>query len=241
MLRDVVPNGNHPGSPQIIDDAALEWFDDLGRVSPIDDNLLSAAEAAAVHKAIRQTLMLLQELDLATLLSRQGWRFRLTGADLEAKLRFELAAKQINLAFEGLQSAASRARLMVAAMSSERARVLEEINRLSHAIKTAQHLLSEAESSDDLPVQRLQRRLGNLQAMHVANTLAIEQFKLAEHGLKSLLDRYGEIANVLVPMWQQHLFAILHSPRQLRRNSTEVEGFRVAHDALEEYFAGELR
>ena len=241
MLPADVRNEIDPGIPQTIDDAALAWFDDLGRMSSIDDSLLSAAEATAVHKAIRQTLKVLQELDLEGLLHKQGWLFRITGADLEAKLRFELAAKQVNRAFLGLDAAAERARLMVAAMSSERARIIQEVQRLSQAISTAQQLLSIEVSPDDLRVQRLQRRLGNLQAMHVANTLAIEQFKLAEHGLTSLLDRYGEIANLLLPLWQQHLFAILHSPRRLRRDAAEVEGFRVTHEALEEYFSGELQ
>jgi hypothetical protein len=229
------------GRPQTINDDALAWFDDLGRATSIDDKLLSAAEATAVHKAIRQTLKLLQELDLRGLLRKQGLLFRVTGADLEAKLRFELAAKQVTLAFAGLDAAANRARLMVTAMRSERARVVEEVSRLSQAISTAQNLLSEAHAPDDIHVQRLQRRLGNLQAMHVANTLAIEQFKLAEHGLTSLLDRYREITDLLVPLWQQHLFAILHSPRRLRRDMAEVEEFCVVQEALEEYFAGELK
>lgn len=241
MVSVDVRNEIDSGIPHAINDAALAWFDDLGRASSIDDNLLSAAEATAVHKAIRQTLRLLQELDLRGLLHKQGLLYRITGADLEAKLRFELAAKQVTLAFAGLDAAANRARLMVAAMHSERVRVVHEVHRLSHAISTAQHLLSQEHSSEDINVQRLQRRLGNLQAMHVANTLAIEQFKLAEHGLTSLLDRYREIADLLVPLWQQHLFAILHSPRRLSRDMAEVEEFRVVQEALEEYFAGELK
>jgi hypothetical protein len=60
-------------------------------------------------------------------------------------------------------------------------------------------------------------------------------------GLTALLDRYTDIATVVVPLWRQHLFAILHAQARLQPHDDYVQDFQLCHSALAEYFTGELR
>ncbi|MBL0372066.1 hypothetical protein JJB09_08500 [Rhizobium sp. KVB221] len=186
-------------------------------------------------------MQVITELDLRKLLSRQRWFDRLTGADVEARFRFELSAKQVNLAFERLKGAADQARALIKAMVVERIRLGEEQEALAAAIVYADGLSGARDHADEYLVQRFDRRVANLNAMHAANAMAIEQFKLAENNLTALLDRYSEIASLLIPLWQQHLFTLLHASGRLRRNDPDVASFFVCHSALEEYFVGEAR
>jgi hypothetical protein len=77
--------------------------------------------------------------------------------------------------------------------------------------------------------------------LYSANEIALHQFRLSEDGLNSLLDRYTDIASLVIPLWQQHVFAILHSAGRIKETDPDVANFILCHSALEEYFDGELR
>lgn len=239
MLSQTVQN-DVAGRPPKLEEAALDWLNNAAKAEPIDDNLLSAEGASAIHKAIREALKVVSEIQLHQLLGKQGWLAKLTGADLEARLRFELAAEQVKIALGNLDRAANRSKKLLDLMVKERQRIVSDQQRIEEAISYADHLAQNPLPDDEFLVDRFQRRAASLKAIHLANLMAMEQFRLAEQGLNSLLDRYTDIAAVVIPLWQQNLFAILHSQRVLKREDREVDGFLVCNSALEEYFSGEL-
>jgi len=229
------------GRPAVLGEEAVAWLDRSTPTRGLNEDLLGFDGAASVRASIKRVLKMLNTLDIGVLVSRQTWLHRLTGADIEAKLRFELSVKQINLLLDELKLAAHRARSQLENMRTERGGIAEDQRGLVDLIDYATGLRSSNGAADSFVVDRFERRLGNLITMHRANEMAVAQFALAEQGLMSLLDRYGEIATVVVPLWQQHAFAVIHAPARLSDNHPDVANFLVCHSALEEYFDGEAR
>ena len=233
-----VTTAGHDGGP---DEAALAVLDAGHAVRAIDNDLLSPENASVLRRAIARALATVSGLDVEKLVARQGWLQRLTGADIEARLTFELAARQVELALDALQPASDRARALLAAMDGECAALRQAQPRLAALIAFGEEVLARDDGGDPVLSDRFNRRLSNLIAIHAANEMAIAQFRLAATGLKSLLDRYTDIATVVVPLWRQHLFAVLHASGRLRGDDSGVRDFRLCHQALEEYFKGEMQ
>jgi hypothetical protein len=80
---------------------------------------------------------------------------------------------------------------------------------------------------------RLERRLGNLEALHASNQLARAQAVLAIDNLAGLLDRYQEIENLLFPVWQQHALAVAQgavSPDEFSSEITALDQVQTRFD-----------
>jgi hypothetical protein len=224
-----------------LDVDALAMLENVSQSSAIDDTLLSPERAVEMRRAIRQALSTINRLDVEKLIGQHGWLARLTGADIEARLRFELAAKQVEAALEALEHASRRARALLAAMEGESAEIMRRQPDIEGAITIGQDMLASDNGADPGLRDRFERRLANLMAIHAANDLAFAQFHIAITGLTALLDRYTDIATVVVPLWRQHLFAILHAQARIRLQDDHVQDFLLCHAALAEYFTGELR
>lgn len=223
------------------DDASLAVLDNAYRTKPIDNALLSPESAGLMRRAINGALVTISDLDIRKLTSRQGWLQRLTGADIEARLTFELAAGQVDAALDALQAASTRARGLLAAMDEERRALGVGQGELSRLIAFGEAVSARGDGDDPTIGDRFRRRLANLTAMHTANEMALIQFRLAADGLKGLLDRYTDMATVVIPLWRQHLFAILHARGPVRFESSDVQDFVLCQSALQDYFKGELQ
>lgn len=232
---------NDSPPPRIFGQEALDWLDAAGHRRPMNDQLLSVADATVMQKAIQGALVLLRKLDVDALLKRQGFLARLTGADIEARLRLEVAAQQVAACFEQMERAALRARQLVAAMAAERHAMAQDMDPLCEIITEGHRLLSGAAGAEPKLRARFERRLANLTALEAANRLAIEQFRLSETGLMAMLDRYTDMATVVIPLWRQHLFALLHSKARLSRADRDVSDFLLCHEALDDYLSGEAK
>jgi hypothetical protein len=220
---------------------ALARLENISRSSAIDDALLSPTRAAEMRRAITLALSTINRLDVDALIARQGWIARLTGADIEARLKFELAGKQVETALEALEHSSRRARELIAAMERESAEIRRRQPEIATAIAFAEDLLATDDNADPGLRDRFERRLANLIAIHAANDMADVQFQFAIDGLSGLLDRYTDIATVVVPLWRHHLFAILHARARIQMRDDHVQDFILCHSALGEYFTGELQ
>jgi hypothetical protein len=229
----------HGGSG--IDVHALAVLEHASQAFAFDDALLSPERAAEMRRAIRRALSTINTLDVEKLIAQQGWIARMTGADIEARLRFELAAKQVDTALGALEASSQRARELLNAMEMENAELRRRQPEVCDAITFGQNALAGDCRCDLGLAERFERRLANLIAIHAANDMAVAQFELAITGLTALLDRYTDIATVVVPLWRQHLFAILHSRSRMLLQDDHVQDFMLCHSALKEYFTGELR
>ncbi|MCU4335989.1 tellurium resistance protein [Acinetobacter dispersus] len=54
-------------------------------------------------------------------------------------------------------------------------------------------------------VERLSKKINTLQTLQSSNDIAIKQMQLSQHLSFSLLDRFKEAQQVLIPAWQYHL------------------------------------
>jgi len=207
----------------------------------IDSELLSPERASEMRRGISRALATISSLNVENLIARQGWLQRLIGADIEARLTFELAAKQVESVLETLRISSERARRLLASMEDECVWLRNGQSGLAELIAFGERVSKRDDSRDPSLSDRFGRRLSNLIAIHAANEMAIAQFGLAVGGLKALLDRYTDISTVVVPLWRQHLFAVLHTSGRLRLEDADVQNFLLCQSALEEYFRGELQ
>jgi hypothetical protein len=223
------------------DEEALIVLDTGHETREIDSELLSPERASEMRRGISRALATISSLNVENLIARQGWLQRLTGADIEARLTFELASKQVESVLEALRTSSERARRLLAGMEDERLSLSNGQSGLADLIAFGERVIGRDDRRDPSLSDRFGRRLSNLIAIHAANEMAIAQFGLAIAGLKALLDRYTDISTVVVPLWRQHLFAILHTSGRLRLEDAEVQNFSLCQSALEEYFRGELQ
>lgn len=223
------------------DEESLAILDRGYLARDIDNNLLSPERASEMRRSISRALETISALDVESLVSRQGWLQRLTGADIEARLTFELAAKQVEAVLEALRISADRARQLLGGIEDECVALRNGQSGLAELIAFGERVAQQDDRCDPSLSDRFKRRLSNLIAIHSANEMAIAQFGLAAGGLKALLDRYTDIATVVVPLWRQHLFAILHTSGRLRLGDADIQNFLLCQSALEEYFRGELQ
>ncbi len=225
--------------PETINDEAIAVLDEAAKCKPIDDDLLQVVNRQALKRQIIKTVEHLRALELETLLSRQSWLARFTGAALEEHMKFEIAAQQVSSSFSLLERLSADSTKRVQLMRQERDNLAASLAAMERAISFGQTLLAAAPSADDFVRSRFESKLANLVAMRSANEMAIQQFRLAEKSLTALNDRFQQISNVLFPLWQQRLFAVLHAEGKLTRGSDAVTNFKTCHEALEEYFVAE--
>jgi hypothetical protein len=206
--------GVHVADPYVglapTQEAALDRFDSaLAKFAP-DESLLSESPARTLVSAMADLVQALTRIDLERVRSRDDWWHRFTGADLEARLELEVAVQCIGGDMQRLGEAAGAAMRASAAMRDDLVRLDAAQANHDRLIDSTRHFLKGADSSQEV-VARLQRRLGNLEALHASNRLARAQMQLAVGHLAGLLDRYRDIEQLLFPLWQQHALAVAQS------------------------------
>jgi len=199
-------------------EAALDRFDAaLARFGP-DESLLSGSPARTLTSAMADLVQALTRIDLERVHKNDGWWHRFTGADLEARLELEVAVRCIGGDMQRLAEAAGAARRASAAMQDDLVRLDAAQAGHDRLIESTRRFLKGADPAQE-GVARLQRRLGNLEALHASNRLARAQMVLATGHLAGLLDRYRDIEQLLFPLWQQHALAVAQSAVPAREES----------------------
>ena len=205
---EAAAGGGVPGVLAPIDDAAVAELDAAAVTRGFDEALLRMTPARDMRARIETVVDLLEKMDPAGLLKKQGPISRLVGADVEARLQFELASEKVVAAMRQLKIAAQNG-VRMRMMLDEAVREIEtDQMRFEVAIMTGRGRLKCAAGSDEFMLARYERRLANITAMHAANILAIEQLKLAKVVLTSLLDRFTDVETLLLPVWQRHVLAL---------------------------------
>jgi hypothetical protein len=189
------------------DEAAIAAFDQAFEPFEPDPELLSTAPGRNLSKAIKDFVHSVTHLDIDRVLRHNGWWSRFTGADLEARLEFEIASHKISGDMMQLSSAASVARRAIALMQMDMERLASSGH--SHEALAHETTLFLAHANQALPnVARLQRRLGNLETMIASNHIVGAQMRLAIGHLVGLLDQYTDIEKSLFPLWSHHALAV---------------------------------
>jgi hypothetical protein len=220
--------------PDCLDETALGALDAAAHTIAFDIDLLRTPAARDIRLQIESVVTLLRKMDDRVVLARQGLLSRLTGADVEARLEFELTGQNVLMAIGRLRRAAQNGRHVLGLLVAARADLVAEQTRLEALIAAAKALLTTAAAKDEFITTRFERRLANIMAMHAANILTIEQIGLAHGLLSGLLDRVTDVDTLLLPLWQRNVLALAHAsvgPQQ----SDAARDFAHSHRQLISY------
>ncbi|MDM9648890.1 hypothetical protein [Rhizobium sp. S163] len=193
-----------------INDLAVSALD-LAAYSPnFDNQLLSSTPAHDIRSAVESLVILLESLDLRKLLKKQGIIGRFTGADVEARLGFELASKKVSEQFQQLARLANSAERIRDLLLSAARELGDEQVRIAQVLHDGQALLTRSTAVEPALITRFERRLSNIATMETANALTIRQIAISVELLSSLLDRCTDVQTLLVPVWQRDALAVIH-------------------------------
>jgi hypothetical protein len=220
-----------------IDDAAVAELDAAAVARGFDDALLRMTPARDIRARIETVVGLLEKMDPAALLKKQGPISRLVGADVEARLQFELASEKVIAAVRQLKIAAQNGTRMRMMLDESVREIEADQSRFEAAIVTGRARLTQNGGSDQFTLARYERRLANITAMHAANILAIEQLKLAKVVLTSLLDRFTDVETLLLPVWQRHVLALASAAGATRQAGKD---FSDTNDKLIDFLRQDL-
>lgn len=225
-------------SESAIDDAALAALDAASASSDFNSELLSTSPAMAIRRRIEALLTSVRLVNPAAMMNKQGWFSTFTGADVEARLIFELASQDVLAAGAELTRAAEQGRRAMRQLAAAKESILADQLRLEDAIAGAQGLLAAGrETADRFLLSRFERRLANIEAIHAANTLTLAQVDIAVDLLRALIDRCTDIGTVILPLWQRNVVAMLHATGSVERKTAYGE-FAGTHSNLARFLEG---
>lgn len=214
-----------------INDEAVSWLDALARREPFDERLLQSAPAHNLRARCEAVVSLLRGIDINALNRSHNLIGRLSGADVEARLRFEMSMQTIGPAVAAASVAAQQARNFLRKLQNARASLIQDNPTLATDIEHATWLLDNGLHIDEQLTARYQRRVSNLMALHAANEQAIAQFALAQQVLIGLIDRFTDVETMLLPVWQRSATALVHACDRLHFKQS-ISDFSRIHKNL---------
>lgn len=196
----------------VLDENALAALDAAGRSSGFDSELLQTTPAQDMRSKITDLVALLKATDHQKFLKKQSWLSRFTGADVEARLRLELANQTVATKVEELRRSVRHGMHIHDLLCNAEDDIKAHQGQLEIAIQDAQFLLANVQDADNFLRSRFERRLSNVLAINVANVLTLEQIALSKQILKTLIDRFLDVDSTLFPLWQRAMLALAHAP-----------------------------
>src|SRR6201999_2297939 len=130
-----------------------------------DQSLMAGTPARSLSESMGDLIQSLKRIDVDRVIKRQRWWDRFTGADLEARLELEVAAHSLGEDMRRTAAAAASARHAQAAMRSDLPK-LDAAQTAHQQLGDATALFLRGADPTNSVVARLQRRLGNLEALH---------------------------------------------------------------------------
>ena len=183
---------------------------------------------SAVHNLVEK----LRRLNLDALFKTQNMFSQLTGADIEAKVRFELDVRQISHDVKQIQAQCFNARRLRRDLRVTLEQIGAEDHRHQRIIAAAHRALHAANDPDPVLKDRFERRLHNLETLRTSNAVTAAQIGLADTNLSQLIDRVEDATTTLFALWQREAFAIAQNPKPVPKASPVAAAFRQAHDKL---------
>lgn len=212
-----------------LNERALAALEEAAKTTSFDADLLQTRPAQDMRAKILEINGLLQGTDHQKFMRNQGWIARFTGADVEARLRFELASQMVAQKLEELRRTAQNGHRILDLLCKAEVEIMAEQTRFETVIANAQHLLAGAVDADEFLRSRFERRVSNIMSVSVANVLTLEQISLAKNVLTTLIDRVIDVDTTLFPLWQRTVLALAHaSPAERKAAETDFVTSRGA-------------
>jgi len=202
-------------------DAAFDPFEP-------DQRLLGGTPARTLAQSMMDLVESLKRIDIDRVSRRQSWWHRFTGADLEARLELEVAAHCLAGDMHATTVAAATAREARDAMKADIPK-LDAAQRSHERLGEATAAILQGADTASPVVARLQRRLGNLEALTASNKLVRAQMQLAIEHLDGLLDRFADIEQLLFPVWQRHALAVSQGAGPAEETPRLVQQLQSVH------------
>lgn len=214
---------------------------DIGRYGPptmtnqIAEPSRNDGGATELAQLLGLMMQRLQEDSLDALSARASWWRKATGLDIEGRVNSEIRFGTIADIATQIETQSELVRTGVLQLDKLRDQQAQQIFELQAYITAgkafaaelpAETALSEPDSS---PRNRLLRRLTNLALLLASLEMGQLQLQLARGNALSLLDRCGEVIQVLLPMWQQSRRALFSSRDT---NPALIGAARQAHQNL---------
>ena len=219
-----------------IDDASIDFLGRAARSHPLPEDSLTQMPVRQMTAGIEALVTRLTRLNVNTLIRHQGVLSRLTGADIEARMRFEVEVRQTGADIRELEVAGRSARRIRQDLQVSAEQIGVEQNRLNRIIGAARRVLDETPvdtaTEAALLRQRFERRLNNLVALEASNTLTLQQIAMASGNMALLIDRVGDVCTTVFALWQRDALAVAMSAKPVPKTSPLVGAFLRSHDAL---------
>lgn len=215
-----------------MDEASIAFLGRALQSVPMPEESLTQTPARDISAAAMALVERLRRLNMDALFRKQGFLSQLTGADIEAKLRFELDVRHITASINDLQTMGQRASQLRAALCDSRTRIENGQYRLERIIDAAQRVLNETPDADPFLRTRFERRLDNLVTLHASNAVTSRQIDLAERNMAVMIDRVQDVIKIVVPLWQRDALAVAQSVKPVTKGSQLATAFLSTHDQL---------
>ena len=215
-----------------VDEDGIAFLGRAARGPTIDTRLLTQTPGRDMSASLTGLVDRLRKLNVNSLLRHHGVLGRLTGADIEARLKFELDVRDISAEIRALDTRARDARRTRQALQQARADIVGHQDWLAGLITAARRVLMRDAVADDMLRERFERRLLNLSTVEASNLLTIEQIALADANLAQMGDRIEDIAGTVFTLWQRDALALAQSPAPGGKASPLASAFIRSHDAL---------
>lgn len=195
---------------------------DFGKISrnpEIDaklDKLLGSNPSAGLARTIRGVVMCLEDADPKAISEKPSRWASFTGHAQTKRVRFEVAKINMDALLTAASKEAALVRDVIEVIDSLCTTYAAEAQFISNHIEAGQEYLGQTPSGQGAALafdqetsrERFSRRLINLQAMQISHAQTGQQLQLLKHQLIDVLDRFDETAQVLVPLWRQHMLGL---------------------------------
>lgn len=190
-----------------IDETAITLLDSLTPSHVPDTSLIQGMPARDLNTATAAVVRGLQDINVERISRPFNWWERITGKDIEQRIRFDIATQGISDLINDMEAAHTNAEAARDAVARDALYLLEANKRLSFAIKAAASCTLRL-SGDRFHVERFNKRIADLETLAAANRMLEAHYTVSYQLLVALLDRTTEVSRVLLPLWRQNAFAI---------------------------------
>lgn len=206
-------------------------------------DLLEHSPVAKLTEKLSQIMTKMSDADPKTINEKPNWLQRFTGQAVEAQVRYQNARKCLEDLLREAQELSLEVDRTVVKIDEMLANSGAEEIRLKNLIQAGREYLdenpdagipTEHEVSFDKPRERFSRKLTNLATLLASSELSNNQLRLARAVAIDMLDRHGETASTLVPVWRHHTLALI-TTKNLQPET--MAAATKAHDALKQSLA----
>lgn len=221
--------------------SAISTYGNLASSGAAIDALSQTMERApttALAGKIAEIVTKLEDADPRKVAVKSNWIAKMTGADLENKVRYQVSRKAVDT----LLAEADRMTVQVVMLVDQLDKMIEthaeESRNLRLRIVAGRAYLEanlaagvppEGEITFDNPRERFARRLTSMSALLSSHEMSVAQMRLVRVQALDMIERYHEISSVLVPVWRQHTLALVTN---LKSSPESIAIAAQAHESL---------